>query len=156
MRYPVNFDHDETGWVVMFPDVPEALTGAKTKEESLSMAQDALITALDFYFEDRRAIPLPSEAGEAFVEVPASVVAKILLLNEIVRAGVSNAELARLIGTRPQEVQRIVSLHHSTKIDTPGCHKSAWGQAGTDSCLIHGHVLTKGPLGGPFLYTTAA
>ncbi|EJB2195456.1 type II toxin-antitoxin system HicB family antitoxin [Salmonella enterica] len=118
MRYPVNFDHDETGWVVMFPDVPEALTGAKTKEESLSMAQDALITALDFYFEDRRAIPLPSEAGEAFVDVPASVVAKILLLNEIVRAGVSNAELARLIGTRPQEVQRIVSLHHSTKIDT--------------------------------------
>lgn len=82
------------------------------------MAQDALVTAFDFYFDDRREIPLPSSEGEDFVEVPASVAAKVLLLNEIIRTGISNADLARLIGTRPQEVQRIVSLHHSTKIDT--------------------------------------
>ncbi|PLR40735.1 antitoxin [Chimaeribacter californicus] len=118
MRYPVTFDCDETGCAVLFPDIPEAMTGGDTREEALSMAQDALVTAFDFYFEDRREIPAPSTEGEAFVEVPASVAAKVLLLNTLVQQGVSNAELARLIDTRPQEVQRIVSLSHSTKIDT--------------------------------------
>ncbi len=49
------------------------------------MAQDALVTAFDFYFEDRREIPAPSAEGEAFVEVPASVAAKVLLLNTLVQ-----------------------------------------------------------------------
>ncbi|MCW7762257.1 type II toxin-antitoxin system HicB family antitoxin [Photorhabdus luminescens] len=118
MRYPVKFEHDETGWAVMFPDIPEALTGGDTREEALAMAQDALVTAFDFYFEDRREIPTPSTEGEAFVEVPASIAAKVLLLNTMLQTRTSNAELARLLGTRPQEIQRIVSLGHSTKIDT--------------------------------------
>ncbi|GAB7197641.1 type II toxin-antitoxin system antitoxin HicB [Dickeya oryzae] len=102
----------------MFPDIPEALTGGSTREEALEMAQDALVTAFDFYFDDKREIPMPSEDGEEFVEVPASVAAKVLLLNAMIQTGTSNADLARRIGTRPQEVQRIVSLAHSTKIDT--------------------------------------
>lgn len=118
MRYPVTLEHDETGWAVIFPDIPEALTGAETREQALSLAQDALVTAFDFYFEDRREIPAPSLAGDEFVEVPASVSAKVLLLNAMIQTGTSNAEMARLIGTRPQEMQRIVSLSHSTKIDT--------------------------------------
>nr|WP_154325059.1 type II toxin-antitoxin system HicB family antitoxin [Pantoea sp. 201603H] len=118
MRYPVTFDCDETGCAVFFPDIPEAMTGSDTREEALAMAQDALVTALDFYFEDRRLIPEPSVNGEEFIEVPASVAAKVLLLNAVVNAGITNAELARLTGTRPQEVTRILDLHHSTKIDT--------------------------------------
>ncbi|EMA1799344.1 type II toxin-antitoxin system HicB family antitoxin [Cronobacter turicensis] len=118
MRYPVTFDCDETGCAVFFPDIPEAMTGGDTREEALEMAQDALVTAFDFYFEDRREIPAPSSQGEAFVEVPASVAAKVLLLNAVVQRGVSNAELARMIDTRPQEITRILDLHHSTKIDT--------------------------------------
>ncbi|PNS13335.1 antitoxin [Mixta theicola] len=118
MRYPITFEHDETGWAVFFPDIPEAMTGGETKEEALAMAQDALVTAFDFYFEDRRKVPQPSLTGEDFVEVPASVAAKVLLLNAVVQQQVTNAELARLIGTRPQEITRVLDLHHSTKIDT--------------------------------------
>lgn len=118
MRYPVTFDCDETGCAVLFPDIPEAMTGGDTREEALAMAQDALVTAFDFYFEDRREIPPPSSEGEEFVEVPASVAAKVLLLNAVVQAGVTNAELARMIETRPQEITRVLDLHHSTKIDT--------------------------------------
>lgn len=128
MRYPVTFDCDETGCAVLFPDIPEAMTGGDTREEALEMAQDALVTALDFYFEDRREIPAPSEEGEAFVEVPASVAAKMLLLNAVIQQGVTNAELARMIGTRPQEVTRILDLHHSTKIDTIQKALSALGK----------------------------
>ncbi|NBJ34730.1 type II toxin-antitoxin system HicB family antitoxin [Serratia fonticola] len=118
MRYPVKFEHDETGWCVSFPDIPEALTGGDTREEALSLAQDALVTAFDFYFEDRRPVPMPSADGEEFVDVPASVAAKVLLLNAMIATGTTPAELARRLGTRPQEVNRIVTLNHATKIDT--------------------------------------
>jgi len=118
MRYPVKFEHDETGWCVSFPDIPEALTGGDTREEALSLAQDALVTAFDFYFEDRRPVPMPSVDGEEFIDVPASVAAKVLLLNAMIATGTTPAELARRLGTRPQEVNRIVTLNHATKIDT--------------------------------------
>ncbi|MBC3230736.1 type II toxin-antitoxin system HicB family antitoxin [Serratia fonticola] len=118
MRYPVKFEHDETGWCVSFPDIPEALTGGDTREEALSLAQDALVTAFDFYFEDRRPVPMPSADGEEFIDVPASVAAKVLLLNAMIATGTTPAELARRMGTRPQEVNRIVTLNHATKIDT--------------------------------------
>ena len=118
MRYPVKFDSDETGWAVIFPDIPEALTGGATRAEALAMAQDALVTAFDFYFEDRRPVPPPSTEGEEFVDVPSGVAAKVLLLNAMLETKTSNADLARLLGTRPQDVQRIVNLGHNTKIDT--------------------------------------
>lgn len=128
MRYPITFEHDVTGWAVFFPDIPEAMTGGETKEEALSMALDALVTAFEFYFEDRRAIPTPSSVSEDFVEVPASVAAKVILLNEVVLRGASNAELARMIGTRQQEITRVFDLHHSTKIDTIQRALSALGK----------------------------
>lgn len=118
MRYPIKFEHDETGWCISFPDIPEALTGGETKEEALSLAQDALVTAFDFYFEDQRAVPMPSADGDDFVDVPASVAAKVLLLNTMIATGTTQAELARRLGTRPQDVSRIVTLGHTTKIDT--------------------------------------
>lgn len=128
MRYPVTFDCDETGCAALFPDIPEAMTGGDTREEALKEAQGALVTAFEFYFEDRREIPAPSSEGEAFVEVPASVAAKVLLLNEVVRQGVSNAELARMIDTRPQEITRVFDLNHATKIDTIQKALSALGK----------------------------
>lgn len=129
MRYPVKFEHDETGWCVSFPDIPEALTGGETREEALFMAQDALVTAFDFYFEDRREIPQPSKDGDEFIEVPASVAAKVLLLNAVIHSGVTNAELARMIDTRPQEITRVLDLHHATKIDTIQKALAALGKA---------------------------
>ncbi|WP_165603280.1 helix-turn-helix domain-containing protein [Photorhabdus namnaonensis] len=39
-------------------------------------------------------------------------------MNTMLQTKTSNAELTRLLGTRPQEIQRIMSLGHSTKIDT--------------------------------------
>jgi len=82
-------------------------------------AADALESALDFYFEDRRPVPAPSKPkrGQRVVELPASVSAKVLLLNEMLRQKVRPAELARRIGTTPQEVNRLTNIHHRTRID---------------------------------------
>lgn len=118
MRYPIKLEPDTGGYVVSFPDIPEALTQGDTKEEALSMGLDALVTALDFYFEDNRKVPAPSPIIGDYVELPLSVSSKVLLLNAFIEAGVSQVELASMMGIKKQEVTRLLDLRHSTKIDT--------------------------------------
>jgi antitoxin HicB len=121
MKFPVILtpDEDAGGFVVTFPDIPEAITQGDSREEAMKMAQDALETALEFYFDDKRAVPKPSNPapGQPTVELPASLSAKALLLNEMVRQGVRPADLARRLNTTPQEVNRLTNLRHTTRID---------------------------------------
>jgi len=83
--YPARFIRERDGYVVSFRDIPEALTSGSTKNEALGMAGDALATAMEFYFEDRRQIPMPSKArkGEEVVDLSASFAVIVRLLNEM-------------------------------------------------------------------------
>ncbi len=119
MRYPVEIKPDGEGWMVSFPDIPEALTSGATQEEALAMAKDALETALDFYFDAKREVPAPSrpKRGQPVIELSASLSAKVLLLNEMVRQKVRPAELARRLHTTAQEVNRLTNIRHTTRID---------------------------------------
>lgn len=119
--FPVTVQPDGIGgYIASFKDVPEALTCADTIDELKVMALDALITSIDFYIEDQRTFPSPSpaEEGDFTVELPVSVVAKVLLLNLMVAKKVRQAELARMLGVSRQEMTRVTDLHHKTKIDT--------------------------------------
>jgi antitoxin HicB len=49
--------------------------------------------------------------------LPASVAAKVLLLNEMIAQKVRPATLARRLRVTPQEVTRLIDLRHTTKID---------------------------------------
>ena len=117
--YPVNLRKDGKYILVTFPDIPEAITQGNNRAHALEMAREALEVAMDFYFEDQRPVPVPSrpKRGQAVVELPVSVEAKGLLLNEMLRQKVRPIELARRIGTTKQEVNRLTDLKHATKID---------------------------------------
>ncbi len=130
MLYPAIFTKEANGYSVIFRDIPEAITCGDDWEDAVFMAKDALITALDFYFEDQRTVPPPSpaQADDVLIELPASLYAKVLLLNEMVKQKISNIELARRIDVRPQEMQRITNLNHPTKIDTIAKSLSALGK----------------------------
>ncbi|MDR2819610.1 MAG: type II toxin-antitoxin system HicB family antitoxin [Desulfovibrio sp.] len=121
MKFPVILTADAAagGFVATFPDIPEAITQGETQKETLKWAREALETALEFYFEDKRTVPAPSEAapGQEAIELPASLSAKVLLLNEMVAQNVRPAELARRLHTTPQEVNRLTDLRHTTRID---------------------------------------
>jgi len=121
LAYPVILtpDKEAGGFVVTFPDIPEAITQGETVDEALAMAAEALETAMDFYFDGKRAVPMPSPAKrrQQVVALPLSVSAKVLLLNEMIRQQVRPSELARRLHTTPQEVNRLTNLHHTTKID---------------------------------------
>jgi antitoxin HicB len=89
LRYPVVLTPaEEGGFVVTFPDIPEAITQGDERDSALEMGLDALITSLDFYFDDKRPVPPPSriKRGWSYVELPPSVAAKVLLFNESLAA----------------------------------------------------------------------
>lgn len=120
MKYPALFAADPAGgYVVSFRDIPEAITQGDSFDEAQSMAEDVLLSAMDFYFEDARSVPLPSEkqADEVLIELPLSAAAKVLLLNEMLRQKVKPADLARRLETSPQTINRLIDLRHATKID---------------------------------------
>ncbi|WP_322053798.1 type II toxin-antitoxin system HicB family antitoxin [Paraburkholderia bannensis] len=130
-RYPARFEPaEEGGFVVTFRDIPEAISQGENLEEARSEGADALLTAMDFYFEHKRPVPPPSKLkkGEELVALPASASAKVLRLNELVTQKVTAAELARRLGTRPQEVNRIIDVSHATKIDTIAAALEALGK----------------------------
>ena len=89
--YPVNLEPQPNGgFVVTFPDIPEAITQGEDREEALLYAVDALETALSFYVDSRRALPVPSKAkrGQLVVHPSALESAKLAIYYEMVEQGI--------------------------------------------------------------------
>ena len=130
MRYPASFTPEEGKIVVRFRDIAEAISQGDDEKDALEMAEDVLISSMDFYFEDGRRVPPPSAAlpGERLINVPLSIASKVLLLNEMLAQKVGPSELARRMDSLPQYVSRLIDLHHNTKIDTVAQAMAALGK----------------------------
>ncbi|PHM21958.1 transcriptional regulator [Xenorhabdus ehlersii] len=121
MYYPAKFAKEDNGYTVTFRGIPEAITCGADIPEAMEMAEDVLLSSVEIYFDMDKAFPSPAselQEDEHWVYLPDSVYAKILLNNELLTAKVSKAELSRLTGIRPPEIQRILAPRHTTKIDT--------------------------------------
>jgi len=131
LAYPIKVKADSNGaWLVTFPDIPEAATAVHKGARLQSDALASLESALEFYFEDGRSVPLPSapKRGQQTVMLRASFSAKVLLLNEMLAQGVRPAELARRLDTTPQAVNRLTNLRHATKLDGVAAAFAALGK----------------------------
>lgn len=121
MEYPAKFTKDQTagGFVVTFPDVPEAITQGDTIEESAAMASEALELALTFYTEKWAEIPEPGELkrGMRMVSVPALSEAKFMLYSALRAAGIKKVDLARRLKCSPSQVDRLLDITHHSKLD---------------------------------------
>lgn len=121
LAYPYILTPDDNGTLlVTFPDIPEAVAVGEDEDTAKIEAIDGLICALEGYFEDRKAVPvpLPSENdGEHVVVLPALETAKILLLNEMVQQNVKKAEMARRLDVHMPQIDRLLNLRHNTKLD---------------------------------------
>ena len=119
LDYPVHLETaEEGGFIVTFPDVPEAITQGEDEDEALLRAVDALETALSFYIDDRRALPVPSEAtGRPVVRPSALESAKLALYVEMTTQGIRKSELARRLGWCPPQVDRLFDLRHASRFD---------------------------------------
>ena len=106
------------GFIVTFPDVPEAITGGGTLEEALEMAEDALAVALLGRIEEGRELPEAAARGEGLhpVVVPAPVAAKLALLELWRGSGLSKSALARRLGVDEKAVRRLLDPNHNTSL----------------------------------------
>jgi len=85
-EYPVVVHLEDGSVWVSCPDVPEMACAGDTSEEALFDAVDALESALSFYVDQKKAIPLPATPteGQPVVRLPALTAAKAALWNTMV------------------------------------------------------------------------
>ncbi len=119
LNYPINVLDDTDGFTVQFADIPEGITDGDTLDEMLSMAVDCLETAVEFYFEDKRPVPMPSDANGRYTVSPSpQVEMKIMLHNEMLAQGISKSEMARRLNIAPPNFERVMNVRHKTKFET--------------------------------------
>lgn len=117
--YPVTLTPDGDTVLVTFVDVPEAITQGDDKEEALLQAVDALETALSFYVEARKPLPVASKPkrGQPTVRPSALEGAKLGVYQAMTEQGIKKAELARRLGWHMPQVDRLFDLRHASRLD---------------------------------------
>jgi antitoxin HicB len=113
-------DNGAGGWIVSFPDVPEALTEGNSPEEIAANASDALETALLGYMKDGLDLPNASKAkkGDAVANLSVQTAAKLAFYETFRASGLSKSALARQLGKDEAEVRRMLDPYHATKLPT--------------------------------------
>jgi len=120
LRYAVKLSRDTNGTILVeFPDVPEAHAFGEDEDEALMQAVDALETALSMYIDDRRDIPKPAPVKRRgkFVTVPVLTEAKLALYSAMRAQRVGKAELAKRLNCYLPQVDRLLDLMHSSRLD---------------------------------------
>ncbi len=116
--YPVVLTPDDGSFLVTFPDVPEAITFGATEAEALDMAVDALESALSFYVDDRKPLPVPSVRDDLPTVRPSALESiKLAIYQEMMAQGIRKAELARRLGWKAPQVDRLFDLGHASRLD---------------------------------------
>ena len=118
-QYPAEFaPAEEGGFVITFPDIPEAITQGESVEDCILEASDALEEAIAGRIHLWDKIPLPSspQAGQYLIPVPAQTALKAALYEEVRSQGVNKVELAARLGIDEKEVRRLLDPHHLSKL----------------------------------------
>ena len=117
--YPARFAADRRagGYVISFPDVPEAVTQAESLEEGVDMAADCLEMVLAEYIRLGRPIPAPSrpKRGQRSIRLPLFVALKVELHNAWLQSGMKKAELARRLRIPRANVDRLFDLKRRSR-----------------------------------------
>lgn len=128
-NYPVLLTQDEGTWLVTFPDVPEAITFGVDETEALRLAVDALETALSIYVDDRKPLPLPSIRHDLPTVRPSALESiKLAVYSEMMAQGIRKAELARRLGWKAPQVDRLFDLGHASRLEQLEAAANALGK----------------------------
>ncbi len=116
-RYAAQFEPTDRdgGFVVTFPDLPEAVTEGEDMADARAMAEDALGAVLLTYLELGR--PLPEAAAQGTLITPdPETAAKLAVIETFRDAGITRSELARRMGKDEKEARRVLDPAVTTKL----------------------------------------
>ncbi len=118
--YPAALTPDEVdgGFVVTFPDLPEAITQGESVADALEQAADALEEAMAGRIRRGDPIPSPSSSDprQPLVPVPALTAFKAALYLALRESGLSKSELAARLDCDEKEVRRLLDPRHPSKL----------------------------------------
>lgn len=118
MKYNINIQKDDNGeYLATFPDVPEAVTTVDSLDDLQIQALDALISAFDFYIEDKKPIPIPKKITKEFVMLPTALTAKVYLYNEWLASNLKKVDIANKMGMKPSNLERLFNFRYRSKIE---------------------------------------
>jgi antitoxin HicB len=120
LAYPAVFESEDDGFVVSFPNFPEAITEGNTADEAMEYAVDALQTILSEYINRRMDIPMPRQVrGKRvrWVRLPALAEAKIGVYRAMQANNIRKVDLARRLGWQKSLVDRLLDLRHASRLD---------------------------------------
>ncbi|EJO29604.1 type II toxin-antitoxin system HicB family antitoxin [Achromobacter marplatensis] len=103
--------------LIQYPDLPEGASVSEGERDLQANAAEGLEAVLQMYIDARRPIPLPTAVEDGSVTLGALTTAKVFLSNEMVRQGVRKTELARRLGIHNPQVDRLLDLAHSSKLE---------------------------------------
>ncbi|MFI0847390.1 type II toxin-antitoxin system HicB family antitoxin [Mesorhizobium sp. IMUNJ 23232] len=119
--FAARFKEDpDGGFLVTFPDVPEAITGGDSMAEARANAIEALGLALRGVLAMGRPLPRPSVSGQNLevVAVAPETALKLAVVEAFRASGISKSEFARRLGKADTEARRILDPDHPTKLAT--------------------------------------
>ena len=120
----------EGGFVITFPDVPEAVTAGATRAEALANAAEALGLALRGVAALGHDLPKRSRRrGLVPVAVEAADALKLALVEVFRQSGLTKTEFGRRLGKTETEARRILDPDHPTKIATMQAALAALGKS---------------------------
>lgn len=117
--YPVELtEQEEGGYLVTFPDLPEAITQGDTREEALEEAIDCLEEAIANRIEMKLDIPYGglAEKQQPTVSLPATLAAKAALYVTVKSKKLTNTGLASELNCDEKEIRRLLDPHFNSKI----------------------------------------
>jgi antitoxin HicB len=117
--YPAIFKRAEKAILVTVPDIPEVATNGYSEEQAIEYAADAIELVLTEYMRRKREIPRPSKPKRnmRLVHLSALTQAKIALYIALTESGIRKADLARRLGWRKSQVERLFDLGHASRMD---------------------------------------
>ena len=128
LSYPIKLEDDDNGTVLATsPDFPELTTFGDDRNEALARACDALEEAIAARVHARQDIPSPSR-GKFRVALPSLTAVKVILYQTMREQEIGKAELARRLGWHLPQVDRVLDVHHNSRLDQMDAALAAIGR----------------------------
>lgn len=109
----------EGGYLVRFPDLPEAITQGENIEDALNEAMDCLEEAIAHRISKKLEIPAPSRVkkGQRLISLPSAFAAKTALYLAMREQKITNTSLAKKLKCDEKEVRRLLDPHYNSKME---------------------------------------